>query len=106
MQAVLLFVVTLALALLVVSATLVATTVWLPLAAGAVYRPEVEIVPVVEFPPETPSTPQVTAVLVEPETVAVNCCVAFATSVAEAGVMLTLTGVTAEETVIVSEDEK
>ena len=42
---------------------------------GAVYRPEVEIVPSVEFPPVMPFTDQVTAVLEVPLTVAVNCCV-------------------------------
>jgi hypothetical protein len=35
----------------------------------------VEIVPYVEFPPETPPACQVTAVFEEPFTVAVNCCV-------------------------------
>jgi hypothetical protein len=42
---------------------------------GAVYSPAVEIVPTVEFPPATPFTCQVTAVLEVPVTVAVNCCV-------------------------------
>jgi hypothetical protein len=45
-------------------------------AAGAVYRPAAEIVPVVEFPPVTPLTCQVTAVFVVFVTVAVNCNVA------------------------------
>jgi hypothetical protein len=44
-------------------------------AAGAAYRPAEEIVPYVEFPPVTPPACQVTAVLDEPFTVAVNCCV-------------------------------
>jgi hypothetical protein len=44
--------------------------------AGAVYRPAAEIVPVVEFPPVTPFTCQVTAVFVVFVTVAVNCNVA------------------------------
>jgi hypothetical protein len=43
--------------------------------AGAVYRPELEIVPTVELPPFTPLTCQVTAVFVVPVTVAVNVCV-------------------------------
>ena len=50
---------------LVVSATLVARTVNVPAAAGAVYSPLVEIVP--------PVVDQVTAVFVVPVTVAVNC---------------------------------
>ena len=40
---------------------------------GAVYRPVKEIVPTKELPPATPFTSQFTAVLVVPETVAVNC---------------------------------
>ena len=59
--------VTVAVANLVVSATLVARTVNVPAAAGAVYRPLVETVP--------PVADQVTAVLEVPVTVAVNCCV-------------------------------
>ena len=43
--------------------------------AGAVYRPEPEIVPTVELPPVTAFTSQVTAVFDEPVTDAVNCCV-------------------------------
>jgi hypothetical protein len=66
-----------ALALLVVSATLVAVTLWLPATAGAVYTPDALIVPVVAFPPATPSTDHVTAVFVVFCTVAVNCAVAF-----------------------------
>jgi hypothetical protein len=42
--------------------------------AGAVYKPEVEIVPTVELPPVTPFTSQVTAVLEFPDTIAANCC--------------------------------
>jgi hypothetical protein len=68
---------TVALALLVVSATLVAVTLWLPAAAGAVYRPDALIVPAVEFPPAAPSTDHVTAVFVVFCTVAANCAVAF-----------------------------
>jgi hypothetical protein len=41
---------------------------------GAVYRRFEEIVPTDEFPLETPATSQLTALLVVPETVAVNCC--------------------------------
>jgi hypothetical protein len=63
---------------LVVSACETAATVTdagLGTAEGAVYSPEVEIVPTVELPPATPFTCQVTAVLEVPVTVAVNCCV-------------------------------
>src|SRR4029079_7656609 len=70
------FNVTMALASRVLSATLVAVTVtfcWDGIRAGAVYRPD----------DETPPTPpgllaQVTAVLVVPVTVALNCCVRLA----------------------------
>ena len=41
--------------------------------------------PTVEFPPGTPLTLQVTAVLLVPVTVAVNCCVAPAWTEAEPG---------------------
>jgi hypothetical protein len=51
------------------------TVAGLGTAEGAVYSPEVEIVPTDEFPPVTPFTCQVTAVLEVPVTVAVNCCV-------------------------------
>jgi hypothetical protein len=65
--------VTWAVALLVVSATLVAATVCGPPAwLGAVYKPMALIVPAVAFPPWTPSTDHVTAVLLVPVTVAVN----------------------------------
>jgi hypothetical protein len=59
--------VTLAVAFFEVSAAEVAFTVKLPAADPAVKRPAVEIVP--------PVAVQVTAVLDEPVTVAVNCCV-------------------------------
>ena len=62
--------VTLAVAVLLVSATLVAVTVTvcgLPSVAGAVYRPPLEIVPIAGL------TDQVTAVFVVPVTAAVNC---------------------------------
>ena len=42
---------------------------------GAVYRPELEMVPCEVSPPAIPFTCQVTAVLEEFWTVAVNCCV-------------------------------
>jgi hypothetical protein len=41
--------------------------------AGAVYVPDEEIVPTVEFPPRVPFASQFTAVLLVPEIVAVNC---------------------------------
>jgi hypothetical protein len=67
--------VTLAEADLVVSAwamAMTATTVpGLDIVAGAVYRPEVDIVPTVALPPITPPANHVTAVFVVPETVAV-----------------------------------
>jgi hypothetical protein len=50
---------------LVVSATLVAVTVYDPVVVGAVYRPLDETVPSV--------ADQVTALFLEPVTVAVNC---------------------------------
>ena len=62
--------VTLAVAFLLVSATLVAVTVTvcgLPSVAGAVYRPLLEIVPTAGL------TDHVTAAFVAPATVAVNC---------------------------------
>jgi hypothetical protein len=75
--------VTAALALFVVSATLVAVTVWVPARDGAVYKPEVLIAPTVEFPPTTVSTDHVTAVLELPCTVAANWIVALTTTLAE-----------------------
>jgi hypothetical protein len=69
--------VTLAWANLVVSAVLVAVIVTAPdgTAAGALYKPALEIVPTVEFPPATPLTLQFTAVFAVPPTVALNCFV-------------------------------
>ena len=66
-----------ALAVFVVSAALMAVTVTEPVGTddGAVYKPVVEIVPTVELPPVTPFTCQLAAVLVEPDTVALNCWV-------------------------------
>jgi hypothetical protein len=49
---------------------------------GAVYRPVGEIVPTEELPPTMPSTAHVTAVLLTPVTVAVNCCVPVTCTVA------------------------
>jgi len=40
---------------------------------GAVYSPDEEIVPALEFPPTTPLTLQFTALELAPVTVAVNC---------------------------------
>jgi hypothetical protein len=51
--------------------------------AGAVYKPAEETVP--------PVADQVTAVLLEPETVTVNCCVPPVSSDEEAGVIETAT---------------
>ena len=42
--------------------------------AGAVYKPDEETIPTVEFPPEKPLTSQLTEVFVVPETEALNCC--------------------------------
>jgi hypothetical protein len=59
-----------------VSAELMALTVMvagLGTVAGAVYNPEVLMVPTVEFPPSMPFTAQVMVVLVGLTTVAVNC---------------------------------
>ena len=77
----------------VVSACETAVTVTVPegAVAGAVYKPEVEIVPTVVFPPVVLFTCQVTAVFVEPVTVAVNCCVAPVCREAVVGEMVTAT---------------
>jgi len=56
------------------------------------------IVPVVALPPGVPSTAQLTAVFVEPVTVAVNCCVAPPAMLAVVGEMVT-------DTVVVVVDE-
>jgi len=66
------FTVTAALAVLVESATAIAVTVTCSgcVGEGALYRPVAEIVPVWLLPPVTPLTCHVTAVLVEPVTVA------------------------------------
>ena len=77
--------VTVAVALLVGSATLVAITVAVPAEAGAVYTPLLDTVP----PPL--ATLQLTAVLLVPPTVAVNCTVPLTVSVVLVGATLTLT---------------
>jgi hypothetical protein len=59
------------------SAALVAVTIYVPAVPGAVYSPEAVI--------EPPLAAQVTAVLVEPVTVAVNCCVAFVCRIVDTG---------------------
>ena len=79
---------TAALALLVVSATLVAVTVticWVAMVLGAVYRPALDSVPTEGL------IDQVTAVFDEPVTVAANCCVWLALRLADAGLTWTLT---------------
>jgi hypothetical protein len=65
------------------------------MAAGAVYRPELEIVPTVALPPPTPFTLHVTAVLVEPDTLALNCFVWVTGTEAVDGDTLTVTGAAA-----------
>jgi hypothetical protein len=86
--------VTAALAVCVVSALLVTDTVCEPAVAGAVYRPEVETVPVALEPPTTPSTDHCTPTFVVPVTVAENCFVVFAVTFAVAGLIVTATTVT------------
>ena len=81
-----------AFALFVVSAALVAVTVWVPAWAGALYRPEALIVPTEEFPAATPSTDHVTAVFVVFSTVAVNWLVVLTAMLTEVGLSETLTG--------------
>ena len=81
--------VTLAVADLVGSCTLVAVTVTvcgLPSVAGAVYRPPLEIVPTAGL------TDHVTAVFVVPVTVAVNCCVCDGVKLAVDGLTVTCMG--------------
>jgi hypothetical protein len=67
------------------------TVAGLGTAAGALYTPEVEIVPTVEFPLTTPLTLQVTPVLVAFLTVAVNVCVALTATDALPGATDTVT---------------
>jgi hypothetical protein len=83
------FNVTVAEALLVLSAALVAVTVtvcWLAMVAGAVYKPELLMVPVAGL------KLHVTAVLLVFPTVATNCCACEAASETVNGVTLTVTG--------------
>jgi len=87
--------VTLAEAVFVVSATLVACTVYVPALVGAVYSPELETVP--------PVADHVTAVFVVPVTAAVNCCVALVCMDAVVGVIATDTGGGTAVTVTVAE---
>src|SRR5579884_17891 len=75
--------VTVADAVFVASATLVAVTEYVPADPGAVYRPELDIVP--------PEADQVTAVFDVFVTVAVNCCVAPVWIETEDGATDTLT---------------
>lgn len=90
--------VTLADADLVVSALEIAFTVItrsLETLAGARYSPEVEMVPLLEFPPVVPFTCQVTEVLEVFSTVAVNCWVPAAGSDVVVGETETLTAANA-----------
>jgi hypothetical protein len=83
------FNVTVAEPFLVVSATLVAVTItvcWVAIVAGAVYRPELPMVPVFGL------KLQVTAVLPVYETVATNCCGWDGASDTVKGDTLTVTG--------------
>ena len=66
------------------SAALVALTVYVPAVLGAVYKPELEMVPPVAL--------QVTAVFVVPLTVAVNCCIVPVCTEVELGLTATMTG--------------
>lgn len=69
---------------------LVAVIVCVPEVAGAVYKPFPSIVPTEAFPPAMPSTDQATPELGMGVTVAVNCCVALAATVADVGETVTL----------------
>jgi hypothetical protein len=70
---------------------------------GATYRPLVEMNPTDWFPPVIPSTSQLTAMLGDPFTDAVNCCVPkFATEIA-LGDTLTELATAAVVTVTVAE---
>src|SRR5690348_14467013 len=83
--------VTTARAVLVVSAcaiTVMVIDVLLGRTFGALYNPFVSIVPLMLSPPVAPFTCQVTAVLVDPVTVAVNCCVAPPATLALVGEMV------------------
>lgn len=76
------------------SAELTARTVTMPAAGsvfGAVYMPDVLIVPVAALPPATPFTCQVTDVFNDPVTVALKDCVAPARTLALGGATVTVT---------------
>lgn len=60
-------------------------------AAGALYTPEEVTVPAAEVPPGVPFTSHVTAVLLVPETLALNCCDCPTCKVEELGEMETET---------------
>jgi hypothetical protein len=86
--------VTVAVALAVESAVLVAATVTVlefGNVCGATYCPAELMIPAPPFPPATPFTDQVTAVLLAPVTAAINCCGAPARTFAVGGVTATLT---------------
>ena len=86
--------VTVALALSVVSAALVAVTVTVfgfGKFCGATYIPAELIVPAVEFPPARPLIDQVTEVLLVPVTEAINGCPAPARTLAVVGATVTAT---------------
>jgi len=77
----------------------VTVTLSCELVVGAEYKPEAEIVPVVELPPAVPFTSQVTLVSVGPLTDAENCCVAPEATVAVVGEIVTTVGGVAGVTV-------
>lgn len=81
--------VTAAVALLVVSATLVALTWYVPAVEGAVYKPDEAM-----EPPPASITVQVTAVLLAPVTVAVKVVLPPVNTVVDAGSMDMPAGVT------------
>jgi hypothetical protein len=58
--------------------------------AGALYKPDEEIVPVLEFPPIVPFTSQRNLVFFVPETEALNCTVCPTSTVEKFGEIETL----------------
>jgi hypothetical protein len=66
--------------------------------AGAVYTPAEEMVPTVELPPTVPLTSQLIAVLLVPETVALNACDRLSWTLALAGEIPTDTAAAVTET--------
>jgi len=91
--------VTMAMAFFVVSAcetALTETVVVVGNTAGAVYSPVELIVPLIASPPAAPFTCHVTVILVDPVTVAVNCCVVAPATLAVVGEMATETPVVVE----------